>query len=272
MNHHAHRLLGSVLALGRHDRPGCVRSRDSGRAPARDRPQHGVARSPHGRSHLDRVVLRERLHGSVRCVGAVGLVRGAGRRERRAGRAPRDRGVLRHRGRRVLSVPARCLLAAVPRTRRVVAGRDARAAGRRDRGHDCVAARRPASWTCRGTGGWGWWHGRSATPGSGGCYPPAARATSVASASAAWSSRSEEHTSELQSQFHLVCRLLLEKKNKTECLIPFQTLASLSPFYMSFSNYSDNAGDACSTVRILSATINQAIFRLNLIDIDNTYP
>src|SRR5689334_24195318 len=26
-------------------------------------------------------------------------------------------------------------------------------------------------------------------------------------------SRSEEHTSELQSQFHLVCRLLLEKKN-----------------------------------------------------------
>src|SRR5438309_3030671 len=30
--------------------------------------------------------------------------------------------------------------------------------------------------------------------------------------SVAWL-RSEEHTSELQSQFHLVCRLLLEKKN-----------------------------------------------------------
>src|SRR5699024_11697424 len=28
-------------------------------------------------------------------------------------------------------------------------------------------------------------------------------------------SRSEEHTSELQSRFDLVCRLLLEKKNKT---------------------------------------------------------
>src|SRR5438309_4946020 len=27
-----------------------------------------------------------------------------------------------------------------------------------------------------------------------------------------WPVRSEEHTSELQSQFHLVCRLLLEKK------------------------------------------------------------
>src|SRR2546422_4355305 len=30
--------------------------------------------------------------------------------------------------------------------------------------------------------------------------------------------RSEEHTSELQSRLHLVCRLLLEKKNpRTEC-------------------------------------------------------
>ena len=28
------------------------------------------------------------------------------------------------------------------------------------------------------------------------------------------SSRSEEHTSELQSRLHLVCRLLLEKKKK----------------------------------------------------------
>src|SRR5689334_24664683 len=28
--------------------------------------------------------------------------------------------------------------------------------------------------------------------------------------------RSEEHTSELQSQFHLVCRLLLEKKKRAE--------------------------------------------------------
>src|SRR5438309_4485209 len=31
---------------------------------------------------------------------------------------------------------------------------------------------------------------------------------------AARAARSEEHTSELQSQFHLVCRLLLEKKKK----------------------------------------------------------
>src|SRR5438309_11927258 len=33
--------------------------------------------------------------------------------------------------------------------------------------------------------------------------------------------RSEEHTSELQSQFHLVCRLLLEKKkNNIVSLVP----------------------------------------------------
>src|SRR5689334_24853318 len=31
--------------------------------------------------------------------------------------------------------------------------------------------------------------------------------------------RSEEHTSELQSQFHLVCRLLLEKKKKKKKII-----------------------------------------------------
>src|SRR5687768_17999082 len=31
-----------------------------------------------------------------------------------------------------------------------------------------------------------------------------------------WGPRSEEHTSELQSRLHLVCRLLLEKKKKKE--------------------------------------------------------
>src|SRR5689334_23645586 len=33
--------------------------------------------------------------------------------------------------------------------------------------------------------------------------------------------RSEEHTSELQSQFHLVCRLLLEKKKKSSSSCPW---------------------------------------------------
>src|SRR2546429_1998767 len=40
------------------------------------------------------------------------------------------------------------------------------------------------------------------------------------------SKRSEEHTSELQSRLHLVCRLLLEKKKKTT-----DRLSSLAPRY-----------------------------------------
>src|SRR2546422_6720448 len=32
--------------------------------------------------------------------------------------------------------------------------------------------------------------------------------------------RSEEHTSELQSRLHLVCRLLLEKKKNHTCFVP----------------------------------------------------
>src|SRR2546422_3238675 len=37
--------------------------------------------------------------------------------------------------------------------------------------------------------------------------------------------RSEEHTSELQSRLHLVCRLLLEKKKKRGRTEPIDTLA-----------------------------------------------
>src|SRR5260370_6103135 len=38
--------------------------------------------------------------------------------------------------------------------------------------------------------------------------------------------RSEEHTSELQSHLNLVCRLLLEKKKKSEDTVVIWTLAS----------------------------------------------
>src|SRR5689334_24167066 len=45
--------------------------------------------------------------------------------------------------------------------------------------------------------------------------PPWASLWAGRGAHASWlGTRSEEHTSELQSQFHLVCRLLLEKKNE----------------------------------------------------------
>src|SRR5689334_23490555 len=41
--------------------------------------------------------------------------------------------------------------------------------------------------------------------------------------------RSEEHTSELQSQFHLVCRLLLEKKKKSHHNEPNNTMREHAP-------------------------------------------
>src|SRR2546422_1676439 len=46
-------------------------------------------------------------------------------------------------------------------------------------------------------------------------WDPIARAPGAPGAANAWS-RSEEHTSELQSRLHLVCRLLLEKKKKNK--------------------------------------------------------
>src|SRR2546430_9846611 len=53
------------------------------------------------------------------------------------------------------------------------------------------------------------------------CTPaPRTRMASTASRSA----RSEEHTSELQSQSNLVCRLLLEKKKKTNNTVEYHSL------------------------------------------------
>src|SRR2546430_6034962 len=45
--------------------------------------------------------------------------------------------------------------------------------------------------------------------------PPCEKEVSLISVVAFMTARSEEHTSELQSQSNLVCRLLLEKKKKT---------------------------------------------------------
>src|SRR5687768_17707103 len=39
--------------------------------------------------------------------------------------------------------------------------------------------------------------------------------------------RSEEHTSELQSRLHLVCRLLLEKKKKKKKYILYKTMKNI---------------------------------------------
>src|SRR2546422_2329859 len=64
----------------------------------------------------------------------------------------------------------------------------------RSRHTGAAAARRRGSWprSCQGAGpGCNGWHDR-------------------------YRRRSEEHTSELQSRLHLVCRLLLEKKKKKQ--------------------------------------------------------
>src|SRR5436189_5687990 len=47
------------------------------------------------------------------------------------------------------------------------------------------------------------------------CFCPSASVTTARRVRSADICRSEEHTSELQSPMYLVCRLLLEKKNKT---------------------------------------------------------
>src|SRR2546427_4112798 len=47
--------------------------------------------------------------------------------------------------------------------------------------------------------------------------------------------RSEEHTSELQSQSNLVCRLLLEKKKKNK-----NTILSFTQSHIPYWNYSSN--------------------------------
>src|SRR5260364_417016 len=44
--------------------------------------------------------------------------------------------------------------------------------------------------------------------------------------------RSEEHTSELQSLDHLVCRLLLEKKNRARCLVSYIRRVPCHPVQM----------------------------------------
>src|SRR5438309_4018649 len=57
-------------------------------------------------------------------------------------------------------------------------------------------------------------NGRRAATINTSCRPSGAANDTKSQAASSVGNRSEEHTSELQSQFHLVCRLLLEKKKK----------------------------------------------------------
>src|SRR5688572_31362512 len=60
-----------------------------------------------------------------------------------------------------------------------------------------------------------------------GCAAPSVDEVNIGRVAALRMGRSEEHTSELQSQSNLVCRLLLEKKKKQKTkLISRQTLSN----------------------------------------------
>src|SRR2546430_13443326 len=56
--------------------------------------------------------------------------------------------------------------------------------------------------------------------------------------------RSEEHTSELQSQSNLVCRLLLEKKNKSKYYRSHSTDITIN--YISGTKIHDNSAVFCT--------------------------
>src|SRR5205809_3434298 len=67
-------------------------------------------------------------------------------------------------------------------------------------------------------------HSSSPSASSGATEGVAPSPSSLSAASGG--ARSEEHTSELQSRLHLVCRLLLEKKKKKQIHLKFSRLKS----------------------------------------------
>src|SRR2546429_4826290 len=79
-----------------------------------------------------------------------------------------------------------------------------------------------------------------------GTTPSAVRRRALAAAAPAASEpRSEEHTSELQSRLHLVCRLLLEKKKKYLSILPTQT-AMISTSSYRYCAYIRVSGRPCA--------------------------
>src|SRR5438034_3670853 len=75
---------------------------------------------------------------------------------------------------------------------------------------------------------------RTRTPASAAPFPPMSPVAKLVPAPAPGVSRSEEHTSELQSHSDLVCRLLLEKKNSNHVVLTaiIHTDLSLSPLHL----------------------------------------
>src|SRR2546430_13276110 len=84
--------------------------------------------------------------------------------------------------------------------------------------------------------------------------------------------RSEEHTSELQSQSNLVCRLLLEKKKNTTYDISYTAFQYLVPRLYQIFNYSElNINHTRSTINsarnahLCNTTYSSTVITLNLL-------
>src|SRR5256884_59829 len=88
------------------------------------------------------------------------------------------------------------------------------------------------------------------------CRPPCLSTSSAirsTTSTASGRGRSEEHTSELQSRLHLVCRLLLEKKKSILCRCSYLSTMCLLLYY-SFFFFNDTA-----TTEIYTLSLHDAL-------------
>src|SRR5256886_3573302 len=84
-------------------------------------------------------------------------------------------------------------------------------------------------------------------------------AQSSSSRSSTCGTRSEEHTSELQSQSNLVCRLLLEKKKIVAALIGFCVKACIVPLHV-WLPYAHPAAPSHISALLSCVMIDDAIY------------
>src|SRR6266487_5625420 len=95
--------------------------------------------------------------------------------------------------------------------------------GRHGRGRPTAAASAGRCQRCRGTSPARWRPRRNVAGREGGDGSPRSGSRVPRGGLASRRSRSEEHTSELQSPVHLVCRLLLEKKKTNQAKLIAKT-------------------------------------------------
>src|SRR5438477_9033881 len=68
--------------------------------------------------------------------------------------------------------------------------------------------------------------------------------------------RSEEHTSELQSHVNLVCRLLLEKKKKIKIITTIQSITKINLTFSFTSNCISFVTRSCTYMQVIFSSVN----------------